>query len=297
MNPQTVTNPSAGGFAFADTLMALAPKAALVVATIIGGVILSRLARRGVRWLVDKVGLEALAEKVGVSKMLYAVGVHQGLTFVLGQLAYYVGLMFTVATVSETLGLPGVAQGITYITGLIPRIFGAGLIAVGGFVGADVARSMVGRLASKRQDLDSPNYLAQAAYYGVLVITLTMTAEHLGFNTELINTLIELAVGAVFLGGALAFALGAKPTFTHIVARFYAERMFRTGDRIAVDGVEGSVLRFGPAGVILDTPGGEVVVPCFRLMDNVVRLDRVERRRAEEELDPTAETPPAAKAP
>ena len=286
MNPTTTaTTESAVNQGAMDYLLQVGPTALMVVATLIVGFILSRLARKTVIWFVEKVGLDALAEKVGVSKMLYAVGIKQNVPSVLGQVVYWIGLLLTGATVAEMLGLPGIASGIAAITAFIPQLFATALILIAGLVAADILRSIVGGIASRRKDVEAPDFVGQAVYYVVVVISATIAAEHLGFETELINSLIQIALSAGAFGLALAFALGARGTFRHIVARHYAERMYKPGDRIEIDGHSGVVVGYGAAQIILDTDAGEFVVPCQHLIDGVVRLERVERKAAEAELE------------
>ena len=104
-----------------------------------------------------------------------------------------------------------------------------------------------------------------------------MAADHLGFETRLINSIIETGIQAALFGLALAFALGAKGTFSHVVARFYAERLYRPGDRVQIGEIEGTVVRFGAAQVLLETDDKtEVIVPAQTLMDAVVGIERIE---------------------
>lgn len=297
MDPVATTSPAGMPRGAIDYALAVAPTVLMVLATVIVGVLVSRLARRMTVWLVQRLGLDALAEKVGVSKMLYAVGVKQSVPVVMGQIAYWIGILLTVATLAEMLGLPGIAAGIATITAYIPRIFATALILVAGMVAADVLRALIGRAISRNKGVDSPDVIGQAVYYGVVVITATIAAEHLGFDTELINAIIQIALAAGMFGLALAFALGAGGTFRHIVARYYVTRMYRRGDRIEVDGRAGVIVGFGPAQLILDTEDGEFVVPCQHIMDAVVRIERVERSSAERDLEPEAPTSGGAAAP
>lgn len=281
MDPTTITKPATGVQSIVDYLLAVGPRALLLIATVVGGVVASRLARRATVWLVERTGLDALAERVGVAKLLYAAGIKRNIQTVLGQAIYWIGLLLTGSMVAEMLGLPIVAEGIATLTSYIPKLFATAVILIAGLVAADVLRSIVSRVASRRKDVDAPDFVGQAVYYVVVVISGTIAADHLGFKTELINSLIQIALGAGAFGLALAFALGAGGTFRHIVARYYAERIYRRGDLIEVDGKAGVVMGFGAAQVIIDTKEGEYVVPCQHLMDAVVRLERVERKEAE----------------
>lgn len=253
------------------------PRVLSVLAIIIIGIVGSMLARRFVRWGVEKSGLDALLERVGISKLLYKVGIKENVPRLLGQLAWYTGLLLTLSVLSETLGLPGLADGIAVITAYLPTALAAAVILLGGFFLADLAQKTLDRVTASREDINAPKFVGKAAYYAVLILAGTMAADHLGFETRLINSIIETAIQASLFGVALAFALGAGGSFKHVVARFYAERIYRPGDRVTIDGIEGTVIRFGAAQALIETDDGkEIIVPAQSLMDSIVGLERIE---------------------
>jgi len=251
-----------------------APTVLGVVFVAVGGVILTYMARRMTRWVVIRTGLDVLAEKVGVPRILYAVGIKDNVPDVLGRVVWYAGLLVILNTLAGMLGLQGVADGIAVVIAWLPNLVTGAVVAFAGVYAAELVQGMVGRIASARGDLETADFLGRGAYFLVLAIALTMAADQVGLPTHLVDSILLLAVAAVGFGIALAFALGAKSPFHHLVARHYLQRMYRPGDTLDIDGTSGELVRFGSVSVVLRGPDGEFVVPCGVVLEGTVRLTR-----------------------
>ena len=164
----------------------------------------------------------------------------------------------------------------------------AGLILAAGLVAADVLRRLIA--SRTREGLDAPDLVSQVVYYVAAALAVTLASQQLGLATDLLASLIVTATAAITGGVALAFALGSTPLFRDLLARHYAARLYRRGDVIAVDGVAGELLRFGPTTAILRGDDGEIVVPCATLMGGVVALQREVRSSSADDPGDTPAT-------
>lgn len=256
------------------------PQVLVALGVLAVGVAVSFLARGAARWATTATGLDAFAERVGAARMLYAVGIKRSVSTVVGTLVLWGGLLLTASVLAESLGLPGVAEGIAYVAGFLPRLLSSGLVLLVGLFVADLLRALVHRVARRRADLDAPGFPAQLVYYATVVVTVSIAADEVGLETGLVDALIQIAVGAAFFGSALAFALGGRGAMQNVIARHYAARMFRAGDRVVVGEVMGEIDRFGAVVVWVRTEDGLVSLPCSDLVDRPVLL-RIDRPVAE----------------
>jgi len=78
-----------------DTLVAIAPQAALALGALLVGLAASAAAGWLTRAIIQRSGLEGLAERAGVSRLLYAVGLRIGLARLLGRLMVVLGILIT----------------------------------------------------------------------------------------------------------------------------------------------------------------------------------------------------------
>lgn len=259
-----------------EQALALAPRAIMLLLVLTLGLLIAAVAGRLTRWMVRRSGLEALLEKAGVSRVLYAVGYKKSSARLLGGLVWTGGLLVTLASAAETVGLPGVAEGIAAVIELLPRLVVAGFILVGGVLGADLLRRLLLGVTTRREDLDAPRFVAEVVYYTVLVVSCTLAAEHLGLETGLIDALIQITAAAVLFSAGLAFALGSRPIFHNLLGRIYAQKMYQPGDRLLVGGRAGVLVRFGTLSAYLQgEDGGLEVVPCGELIGGRVIIEQV----------------------
>ena len=135
--------------------------------------------------------------------------------------------------------------------------------------------------------MEHPEFVSKLVYYAILAISVAMAAEQIGLQVTLISTLIAIVAAAAAFGLALSLALGSKTVFSNLLAKHYAQRMFRPGDVIQVGELRGTVLRYGPLIVWLECDGDAVSVPCQGLLDQGIVLYRRENsEKVEDDVTP-----------
>ncbi|MCB9705024.1 MAG: mechanosensitive ion channel [Myxococcales bacterium] len=269
-------------------MIEILPTAGLFLAVIVGGLILSAIARRTARWAVDKSGLDGLAEKAGAARLLYAIGIRKGVAHLVGSLVWFAGLLVTAAAAADVLGLEAVSDGAAALIAFLPRLAAAGLVLGAGAALAGLLRRIAVGFGARREDVEQPELLGNLAYYGVMTLSVVVAAHQAGIETALVETLLVTFATVTAAAIALAFALGSRHSFHNLVAGHFLRRLARPGDTIKVGDVEGVVVRYFGVSVILRTRSGEVAVPCKVLLDNNVGLGRLgakERSRLEAEGD------------
>ncbi len=274
----------------AEQATLLLPKAALFFAVVIGGVIISAVARRMARWAIERAGLDAVAERAGAPRWVSATGVRRGVSYVSGGRVGPAGLLATAAAAAEMLGLTAVTVGAAALIAYLPRLLAAGLVLGVGAGGAGLVRRAAVGFGQRRGGVAHPELLGNLAYYGVMTLAVVVASNQAGIETSLIETLlIALAtIGATAI--ALAFALGSRHSFHNLVAGHFLSRLARPGDSLKVGDVEGVVVRYFGVCVVLRTADGEVAVPCKVLLDHNVGLSRLgAKARAKLDDPPTAE--------
>lgn len=257
-------------------LVQYAPTVALFFAVILVGLLASWFGKRFTRWLVRSSGIEALAERAGAAQLLYAVGLKSGVAELLGTIVWLLGVLLTLAAAAEIMGLPALASGVTVVMAFMPRLIAAGVLLLAGLSFATVLRGVVGKLGRKREDLEHPDVLAGVVYYVVLSVVFVLAAGQAGIETALIDALVVICAAIGLTALALVFVLNSRAAFRNIVAGHYMKRVARVGDHVRLGEHAGIIVRYGAVAVILRTDeGDELVVPCSRLIEDVVRVRRV----------------------
>lgn len=248
-----------GGSALARMIEAWPEIAAIVL--IVGGVLLARVAR----YLAQR----AFAV---VNRSVARVGVGRGdllserVIRLLGDVAFWLVLAVAVLLALRTLGMGRVFTWIDVPLSYLPQLFvGFVIIGVGHLLGV-VARNLVVRLQGSRGDTRLTPRIVQL---GIFLIGAMTGLQHMGLDVSFIAELLILVVGVCLAGLSLAFALGARQYVANLVAGSAVAR-FAPGDRIVIDGIEGTIIELHRAGVDLATADGVVTVPAAMFTDHIV---------------------------
>ncbi len=170
------------------------------------------------------------------------------------------------ATVALSLNVLGIGQATRFLDSalvLLPRLFAAALILIGGHLLGMALRELV------RCRMRSVPLPPRAAYWLVSVPAMIAAAQQLGIEVTFIANLalVAFTLGLGALG--LAFALGARGYVANLIARRELDA-YREGDRLRVDAIEGTVVELHRTSLVLATADGLVAVPAARFTDALV---------------------------
>jgi hypothetical protein len=140
-------------------------------------------------------------------------------------------------------------------------------------LGILLAGHMLGRLArgllQRVSGLPNKGSLPQLAYVAIMLLAVFTALEHLGLNISFATQLVLVVIAVVLAGLALAFAGGAKTLVANLVAQGDMQH-YKPGDRLVVDGIEGTVLEIRRTGMVLSTDRGLATVPAAKFAESTV---------------------------
>lgn len=233
----------------------------LIVAGFVLGIILramtARLLRRISRRLFASRGAGAATD---VRQELSA-DIEGPATTVISAAAFWLIFLFFLAAAIETVGVPVVAVLVASVAGYLPRLVGTVFVVLVGFIAADLARTTV-RSASASAGLPYGRSLARVIQLAILFVTAVVAFDQLGIETTFLIVTASLLLGAVLVGGAVAFGLGARTAVSNIIAAYYLSRSYRPGQRVRIGEHEGRIVELTATGVVLETKDGRALVPA-----------------------------------
>ena len=230
--------------------------------------LLGWLAAVAVRWLIQRFGK-------GLDALLTALHRWTGQEFarttwsvsnLVGNVAFWIILIYTVSTASEQVGLITFANWLRGLLGYLPRVLiGAFTVFIGYLISSGV-RNMIAAIAeSKGFQHGVP--VGQLAAGLILAFALLLALAQLGLDVSLFADLVILAAAALFLGVGLAFGVGAADAVRNIMASHYVRKTYRPGQRVRLEGVEGDILELTAVAVVLETSEGEAWIPARKFLE------------------------------
>lgn len=219
--------------------------------------------------LLRQVGLDRASARLRISEILREAGLSASPSRIVARLVFWVLMLTFVLSAVETLGLTAVTATIDRLIGFLPNLIAAGLILVFGLLLARLVRNLVGSAAAAA-DIGQAVRLGALAQGAVALVVGVVALEQLGIETEVVVTILTAVVLALGVALGVAFALGARPVITHILAGHFLRQSLTAGGSIEVDGRRGVVERVGAVDTLLRDESGAWSIPNARLIEEVV---------------------------
>lgn len=254
-------------------LIGYVPRVLGAIAIAIFGLVLAVVARRSVMVLLERLGFNQLSERLGVTTVLQEGGIQRGPAQIIGTIIFYIVLILALLTAVGSLGLDFLALTLNQVFLFAPRALAALLILIMGTAAANLV-SQITESALTGAGITRTGGLVAFVRYAVLFITVLLAASELQIDVTILIVVMVIALGGLALAAAIALGLGLRGLSQNIAASRYMAERIAEGDRISVNGFEGTVEQIGYAMTTLRRADGRVfVIPNSYFMEHVVEKD------------------------
>lgn len=192
-------------------LLAMATLAAVGLAV---GWVVGRLARR----LARTMAFDRRAEAWGVSQAMGRSGIRRAPSDVLGLVVFWSIFVVSMSLAIDALAIPGTGRVTDFILYAVPRVLGAGLIMLIGWLASNFLAEGV-LIAAVNAHLPEARLLARAIRWAVLLFAAATAITHLGIGKEMVLVAFGITFGGMVLALALAFGLGGRALAREILER------------------------------------------------------------------------------
>jgi hypothetical protein len=186
----------------------------LAAVGLIGSWIVARLLRR----LARAVAFDQRAESWGLVAVLRRAGVHRPPSHVLAVTVFW-GLFVLFLTLAlDALAIPGTGRVTAFVFSWVPRVVGASLILlIGWLVASFLAEGAL--IAAVNARVPEARLLARAVKWGVLLFASATAVTHLGIGKEMVLVAFGITFAGLIFALALAFGLGGRSLARQILEK------------------------------------------------------------------------------
>ncbi len=227
---------------------------------------LSRLVEITARRVLRTLGIDRLASRYRLSER---AGLHSALSEAVARLVFWLLMVTFLLSSVEALGLPAVTATIERLVAYLPNLIGAALIAFLGFLMVRLLGSVASSAAAAAGVPGAPRlgFLVRVLSAGLVTI---IAVEQLGIATAILVWPLTVVLAAAGFAAGLAFALGAQPIVTHILAGHFLKQSLPRDSFVEIGGQRGIVERIGPTDTLLKNGEKRWSVPNAQLLEHVV---------------------------
>jgi len=250
------------------------PKIVAMTVVIVIGYIVARLIARAVTLLGERVGLQNAAERSGLAKSMSAAGIKRSVPAIFGTMVFWLLMCVFMLAAFNILGVPAVTTVMHEVVDFIPKLLVATVVVVVGLLVASFLRGVVATSA-EQVGISYGEYLANACYFALALLTIHAALNHLGMEFKLFENLVLICFAGLAIGFGLSFGLGGRDVMAGILSGYYLRQRLQSGDSVQVAGFEGTVREVGPVATIIETNEHGLLnrhsVPNTRMLNEAVR--------------------------
>lgn len=251
---------------------AFLPKLLGAALLIFAGYLLARIIGAGTSALLKVVGFNRLLARTPIHALFAKADSTKSSADILGMLMFWLIFLLFGISATETLGLSAVSAALKDFAYYLPKVGVAILIIVLGMLAATYLKELIS-LACLSAGVQQGTIVSQTFYVAAILVVFVTAINELGIDTTLLNNTILIGFGGLIAGAALSFGLGARGAVANLIAAHYLQPVFRVGQTIRVADVRGQVVALTPVALIVDTPGGRVVIPASRLQESSATIE------------------------
>lgn len=251
-------------------LIATVPKVVAAAVILSAGWLVARSVQAIARRVLAALGLDRPADRLRLAGTLERAGVDGAPSALAGRLLFWVLMLAFLLSAVETLGLEAVTRTVDRVVAFVPGVIAGSLILALGLVLARFVRNVVSSGAAAAR-LAEVRRLGAVAGVATTLFAVVLAMEQVGIDTAVLVTAVSALVAALGVTVGVAFALGARPIVTHILAGHYLRQSLPVDGSVEVDGRRGSVERIGPVDTLFRSASEAWSVPNAQLLELIIR--------------------------
>ena len=247
------------------------PQLSVAILVLVVGWIVARLLRALTLRLAK--GADRLARSAGLTSAMEARKLRVSSAAILSEVVYWVVILIVIAVATNQLGLRMFAHWLDQLVSQLPNILSGIAIIVAGVVIANLVKDAIVAFTQSMPRAQG-EALARVAQVVTLIVLALMGIDQIGIDVTVVSTVVAIVVGA-FLGGlSLAFGIGARAVVGNLLGMRYLGSEYRIGERIRIDGIEGTVVEKKPTALLIETSEGLMKIPGQRFGESSTLLVR-----------------------
>ena len=192
------------------------------------GMVVARGTRAGVEKFFKFSHVDEYTERIKLNELLSHLGFGRSPAYVVGFLVYWLLILVFLVAAADAVQLTVVSQLLERFVLFIPKIIGAVLVLAGGLLVGHFLSEIV-QNAATANEIEGGAALSKITRLVVMVFASIMALEQIGLNTAIVASSVQIAMGTIGLGLAIAFGLGGRDAAAEIVKNFTKSRSGGSG--------------------------------------------------------------------
>ena len=246
-----------------DILFAFFPRFVLAILLFLVGLGFARIIKAIFNRLINR--MEKMIQNKTLPHKLKQVSTDPAIKLI-SNVIYWIIIIFFLTASTEILGLPIITNWLGGLVTYLPNLLLAALLVFTGVIGGKLLRDIVTTTIEKTGAPFGEVY-GRFAFYVVITIGILLAITQIGVDLHILTGIINIILGAILFGAALAFGIGAKTSISNILASYYLQNRYNVGETVKIDDIEGQVIEFTPTSIIIESKIGQYTIPAKKFSE------------------------------
>lgn len=247
------------------------PRLITALIILLAGWLLAKFVATVVQRLGEKVRLEDLLLRTGIKAGLEKAQINRSGTQLLGMLLYWIIFLNFILIALESMGLDAAVTPLRSLIAFLPRLLAALATLTAGVLLAQFL-GKAAQAAMSSMGVEFHQEVGQGVNVLLIIMIVIVVLEQLGINASIMTNIFTNVITLAVAGLALAFGLGGRDVARSVLAGYYAREQFALGDRVNIDGEEGTLEAIGPLNAEIRLGSERLIVPNTVLTETAVRI-------------------------
>ena len=220
-------------------------------------------------------GLDALFGRITRIDNINRERIQTTYSHIISKIVFWVVMVFFLAVGANILGWDMFTGWLDRIVSYLPGLVTGLIIILGGFLLSNLAKSTI-HSAAERAGITQSAGMARSVQIVIIFSSIIIGVEQIGLNIDFLSNIIVATVAILVAGAALAFSLGARNMVANIIGAQYTRRYCKVGNRIRIGDLEGEIVEFSQAFIVLETQRGQATIPTkyFHEQVSIINSDQ-----------------------
>ena len=233
------------------------------------------LVARLVGWLMHRIlkaiKFDELIDRLNLTNTLQSANIKSTPSKLTSKFIYWIIFLLFFIMATNILGLTIISEKLNELINFIPTLLTGILLFVFGYYVASFLRDII-VAATSSMGFSGGRMIASFVFYFMMVIVSITALDQLGVDTTIISNNIVMILGAILATASISYGFASRDILANMLAGFFSRKIFREGQHIRLDDVEGKIIAVDNISVTVQTQTDKVVIPTVDLINNRVHL-------------------------
>lgn len=256
---------------FSKIIIAL-PRVLGAMIILLFGWLLARLISKAIQRVLEALKFNKLAARIKTQDFLERANVKSSPSELIGKFAYWILILLVIIIATDTLGWTAISEEISKLIGYLPQLLAAVVFFIVGVYIATFVRDVITG-ATRTLGISAGRVISSFVFYLLLILVALTALEQAGIDTSIITSNLIIIIGSVMAAAAISYGFASRTVLSNILGSFFGRKTFQMGQKIEIDGQQGTIVAMTNVSVTIQLNEKEkLVIPAHELIAKQIKI-------------------------